>query len=427
MNDKVVILIPGTKLWRSRKKEHGSADASWTAEGSPFRSALEAALGQRVHFECLDWRRRNKHSDREEAAKELSRLLSTLRQDRPASEYYIVGHSHGGSVAWMAMNSGDSAVDAVAGIICVGTPFVCFNSTGISLRAVEPLFAIYSASILGFSILLLPILVISIWLSPASQWPRLLALDVLCSIGITLLAMLYFASKLNVCEEKKKQWKQRADTLLGESSPKPHLHKKVKIIRSVGDETGALAFLHVMSWASSRLSELLDRRYFNQMSTPPAKNKYAFPIQIVTFGCFVLTIPPLFMRFRHDPTTAMHAAALTIMAASGFIVFWTEGWLKEVTRFGAFFMTNFVVAATFLIRCFATLGILGQEYLFCSLYVDVMTEAAPPGDWMITQLGARELDSRTTISSRFRLAHSIADDPRLPTAVADWILDRSSE
>jgi hypothetical protein len=109
----VITLIHGT--W--------AQDAAWTREGSPLREALTLALGRPMRFERFQWSGANTHPARARAATELRQVLRRLQADYPAAQHYVIAHSHGGNVACYALR-GDGPPLRLAGVVCLGTPFV---------------------------------------------------------------------------------------------------------------------------------------------------------------------------------------------------------------------------------------------------------------------------------------------------------------
>lgn len=94
--------------------------APWTHEESAFTKALVDALAAPVRVERHDWSGRNSLAHRAEAAERLGGKLESLRKWYPNAKHYVIGHSHGGAVAYYAT----ARVDGLDGVICLSTPFL---------------------------------------------------------------------------------------------------------------------------------------------------------------------------------------------------------------------------------------------------------------------------------------------------------------
>lgn len=89
-----------------------------------FERALRGAFGaERVAVQYLDWSGRNTVSARLAAGRKLAELLQNDVQARPSARRFIVAHSHGGTVALLALRDFSSS-HCVDGIICLSTPFL---------------------------------------------------------------------------------------------------------------------------------------------------------------------------------------------------------------------------------------------------------------------------------------------------------------
>lgn len=113
--------------------------AAWTNPNSALWSALIARFGDAVVIARVPWGGWNRVQTRWAGAQKLAAHLRELLARYPEAKHYLVGHSHGGTVAMMAL--ADPALAArVHGIACLATPFlhvrrriVMNNALGISL------------------------------------------------------------------------------------------------------------------------------------------------------------------------------------------------------------------------------------------------------------------------------------------------------
>jgi pimeloyl-ACP methyl ester carboxylesterase len=87
----IVTLIHGT--W--------SPSARWTEPDSPLRRKLSGVLGDQVAFRCHRWSGGNSIRARRRATERLRADLESTTEQFPSAKHFIIGHSHGGSIAWM--------------------------------------------------------------------------------------------------------------------------------------------------------------------------------------------------------------------------------------------------------------------------------------------------------------------------------------
>jgi hypothetical protein len=102
---------------------HGtfSRRAPWTRQGSAFTKALVDNLtGPVLHVERYKWSGRNSLGSRYKATEKLGVTLRNLKRRYPEARHYVIGHSHGGAIAYYAT----AHVDVLDGVICLSTPFL---------------------------------------------------------------------------------------------------------------------------------------------------------------------------------------------------------------------------------------------------------------------------------------------------------------
>ena len=80
---------------------HGTfaRNAEWTQAGSRLCRTIERHFAGQVQLRRFDWTGRNSFRAREQGAAGLAQDLASARARWPGVPHYLVGHSHGGSVA----------------------------------------------------------------------------------------------------------------------------------------------------------------------------------------------------------------------------------------------------------------------------------------------------------------------------------------
>ena len=102
-----------------------AAEADWVQKGSFFRTTLRRILsecGIDCEFHIFPWSGINSHAARSEASLELVEALLAL-SERNDGEIHLIGHSHGGSVAYNALSKNPKLKDKVYGLFSLGTPY----------------------------------------------------------------------------------------------------------------------------------------------------------------------------------------------------------------------------------------------------------------------------------------------------------------
>lgn len=110
---------------------HGTFDpgAKWDDADQPLIRGLTERLrakGREISLCNFEWTGQNSHGARRKAAEDLSAQVKSELDSAAYDEMYLIGHSHGGTVARLAMNmmEGEKRPD---GIFTFGSPFVRFK------------------------------------------------------------------------------------------------------------------------------------------------------------------------------------------------------------------------------------------------------------------------------------------------------------
>lgn len=121
---RVFLLIHGT--WSSAKR------ALWIQEESALVRAIRERFGRGSGIGRPEWtglfgtRRNNSHRCRLAGGRKVAEEIRQIVHDDPEARIVLVGYSHGGNVALYAFREleGEKARAAVAGIVCLATPFI---------------------------------------------------------------------------------------------------------------------------------------------------------------------------------------------------------------------------------------------------------------------------------------------------------------
>jgi pimeloyl-ACP methyl ester carboxylesterase len=149
----IVHLVHGTWPFGPFGRLFGAKKA-WLEDGSPFRKAVESLTDRPLEFRPFQWSGRNSVMARLNASEKLAHDLEELQKDQPSARHVIIAHSHGGTVAAMALQARPTWDDRqplpeIKALICLATPF-----TYVSRSYDQNLFSIALGSISGAMIAL---------------------------------------------------------------------------------------------------------------------------------------------------------------------------------------------------------------------------------------------------------------------------------
>jgi hypothetical protein len=97
--DVEITLVPGTWFWLGLPRT-----LKWFDKGSDFRNQLDdfiSRAGLHANIHTHSWSGANSIFQRAKAAASLARLLRNRRRDNPNTIQFVIGHSHGGTVAML--------------------------------------------------------------------------------------------------------------------------------------------------------------------------------------------------------------------------------------------------------------------------------------------------------------------------------------
>jgi hypothetical protein len=428
----VITLVHGTQLFRwlfepfinPSKKQSGllkelAEGPAWIQQDGKIARYLKKALGWRVRIEPFRWKGYNTVSARAVATKQLRTHLEDLRNRYPDAHQVVIAHSHGGNVAFAAI---DDVVEAgrLLGAATLATPFLTART-----RRVEGLLdggdAMAAALMSGFATLATGLAYGHGW----SWWPW--ALVVCATVMVLILGGSWMTNAMKktaaTIEEVMKETKLRSE--------------QVTIIRTRGDEAAAViagarvagAFVD-LGWRRfsepvlEKLSDVLEwvdyfglrslyrkslrevridsprpytyRHTYGQNETPSLSEQIWHSV-IPLIGPILVTA---FQEQEHPVLKWM------ILAIAG---------LYGLPALLALLVTLISVIPA-IVFC---LGLLpcGWSVPFAGPYLDMTAEPAPPGTWLVTQV---EPDGATGLS------HSKSyNDPKVHEHLAGWIRERA--
>jgi hypothetical protein len=219
---------------------------------SDFCRDLIAGLSGRAVVRAFLWSGRNRHADRLAAAKQLKAHVLQGIAAHPGARHFLVGHSHGGNVAFYALRDEDFAAK-LAGVITLETPFIHVHRRPLPLRLRRYLDRYSDLAAIYPLMLSAPFVLVSAIVAVVAVADRFWPLG----IGAALVSLLSGAAALRLIRTlrgKRTQlsgnyWEVEELLQLPQS-----VATRVLIVTSSADEaTGVLTASSFLSWLSTRL------------------------------------------------------------------------------------------------------------------------------------------------------------------------------
>lgn len=425
----VLTLVHGTLPFRRLTR----ADPAWTKDRSIFcRWIREDFEGCSVDIKQLEWTGRNSAMERKLASERLATQVNEQAEEDPTARQIVVGHSHGGTIALMALHDPLYAKN-VAAIVCLSTPCLHVRhryDSYLGLRHLlwssVPAVAIFiawtylqvrSAPIAALSDLpqLIPAVVVA-WIvaektsayfggaeQEAAADNRRRIDEVVATVRTPPTADGGPGRPWHLQTVKKKVPSVRAATevrLLGALSWPDLTSADPLFVRVAGDEaSGLLTVGRIAGWFGERASDSLLR----------GSPLVAMAGAIATLATALTVGLPAFPAF-FDATKSISGAVLggmSVTAASAI----GAGILVGV----AAVLVGTAVLALFAL---AQLGLLlfGTDLLRLFTRFEFSVEDTPPGRYKVEQL---------SLAPNTALFHSVAyNDRRVPTIVRQWVAER---
>ena len=365
---------------------HGTfaRNAAWAQPGSRLCQAVERHFAGQVQLRRFNWSGRNSFRARESGIAELTQDLATARAQWPGVPHYLVGHSHGGSVALgaaLACEPGD-----VDGVVCLATPVLTTRRRRFS-RGVRVMIG------LGFFVtLVIP------WMDMESE-ADLTDFESALMLACAIVAFVWYkaAKKLarKVCAARPYSGLDPA---------------RVAFIRSPFDEaSGVIGVANLLSWTVSRLTagpfELFAS--FERLEAGSSRLRMGLGYAaLIAGGVALQTLPEWLPASRapivnSSPLGTVHVALYLLMLVVGIggLAMTVLAPLLRLSRrheslawilwpvylyvglFGAIFFVPAIVLMSVVQA--ATVGI---ELLVCSVLVEVTAEPCPAGNWTLYQM-----------------------------------------
>jgi hypothetical protein len=460
----VFTLVHGTwaRSWLFTLLDRISGSVQWYEKGSTFRIELEKQFPGAV-FEPSEWSGANSAAARMKAAINLSTDLRKRLVIHPHAHHFVIAHSHGGNIASYAILNEPEFRQKITGLIFLSTPFLHVHKRATNpLREAALLLIIFLG--LFFALAKLPwlllilsavILPIIVWLykapdqlllptiGPFFPWWANFAPWIPWIDGSIIILLL--TGTVWLLTRFKKTVLRMVSTMSYDTEILPPSF----IVRTAGDEaSAALTLCQVGTWLMAKYQELLMvplllaevmvskiGKRFLVAQRPPASLVYAGDLLIGFTFFLILCLPLVFINTvsdsilttgaieRFDHFAKNLASTGNISSSSDELYDLLFDWIGITSRLVILLVLlctwELIVLLPTLIGPLLCIGILGKEFAFGYLYVDVTVEVAPPGSHTIYQFtSGPHLKDRI----KARLNHSIAyQSPQVITAITGWI------
>jgi len=390
--DVVITLVHGT--W--------ARHAGWVAVDSPLRRALSRTTPPLVSFQQFDWSGGNSLSARRRGVQGLIAQLRTSIARWPRAKHYVIGHSHGGNIAFQAL--ADPLVkERVAGVVCLSTPFLNAAPRELGPVGTTALRWLPSVIIFWTSVGILQ-LVLPTYAEGAAA-----------VILVGSLATGFVAPR----------WISHVSASALESLAYPTIDSsRVLIVRTAGDEaSAALGATHFLSWSAGRLwlttSRLLGRTVETVERWRQSLMRYwmvTVPIILCAIVVSVATFllwetpddAPRWLRISLGASFLVLLFGVGILARGGLVAALAGPWFFAAAAAPLLFLGAFVSMAV------------GPELIVAGLVLQVTAETTPPGQWQVCQINDPGRDD----TLRGGLMHSSSyQHPRALEMIARWIFN----
>jgi hypothetical protein len=387
----VVTLVHGTFARR----------ADWTTESSPLCRTIRETMREPVRFEQFLWSGWNTVTSRRKAVERLISHLARLQTRWPQARHFVVGHSHGGNIAFQAMR--DKAVEArIAGVVCLSTPFLWASP-----RNLGPVGRI--------ALWWFPVVIALVCLVPAVELLPLARQSAAGPIALIIAVGLGFVFS---------PWATKFANVVAGALQYPDVQpSKVLIVRSFGDEaSAALGAAHMISWIAERLWSGTSRFLGAVLSTVETwraalaeRWRLLVPACVALAGLAIVSLSTAERGSWLEVSGMLAAATLAVL-----IAILARG--GHVAEFLGALLIAVLASPSFLIML--ALGIAtGPELLVAALLFRVTPESTPPGGgWTVWQVPR---DPWNTAHGAVLMHSTTYDDEESLAIVSQWLLGKS--
>lgn len=385
---------------------HGTfaKEAEWTRDESPFCEHIQRELPD-IHICRTPWTGRNTSRARHAGVQTLSGQLRDSLAANPLDQHLVIGHSHGGTIAFQAVNCVEF-VERVPAIL-LSTPVLTPRKRRLSGR----LNWVFALSAYFSTVIVLGTIGVLLDLSP-----NLVVLPSMITAGIVVYILhRYLRNETNFILEHNKVKALDAIRLL--------------IVREAADEASSFLGsvqlgIRVISMLFSGVEGIADR--VGEWTSAAAKQPFRFKT-LAPNTVLVLAAVGVLSTLLHSSIDALHLSlsifwTTTVLGVAGIALCFNRRAAVDLANYG-YSVIFVLLAMTFCIPAFPLwllISILAfpiRESILSAAFVDVSAEATPEGEWRL----AHYLPTESVLRG-WGLAHSAAhDDPRVFELIVKWI------
>lgn len=414
--DYVITLVHGTF---ARK-------AAWIREESTFRKYLsDNLLSANILFLPFTWSGGNSVSARHEAAQQLRSSLTATVALHPEARHFVIGHSHGGSVALYAV-SGSPLENDIDGLICLSTPFLHIRE-----RSTKDYFG---------PIVLIDILVLSLYGSifGITHIPGFHALGFGATMAVLLIPEILIGIGWNSLRNR---WPYRAKLISSLMTIPKRINTRIMIVRATADEASAvlisaqfatwllrkafsiswLPYKSADAWAHKNKIVIWTRNVSNYII--PLLQRHSHRLTLYTiitfiFGGSLVALASFFPREFGDSVMGTGA----VIAACSLIWFFAYTiililWMPAAVALLGLTIPGILLAVPLWFLSFVAFLPFGWDLAASTLWYEVSSESTPPldGQWPVEII-------KTSSDGDDNLRHSVVyDDREAALLIACWI------
>jgi hypothetical protein len=423
--------------------------ADWVEKDSSLCRTLRRQLGWRARIEPFRWSGANSIKHRKHAADGFRRHLVAKLDEFPNAHHVVIAHSHGGNVAFWAINN-ENLAKRVLGIVTLATPFLSAHARRNENELIDWGTAFFAGLFTCWGVLFYLIYKGRDF----AQWPW--------AVGIGLGLLLAMALGAWLLE----RMQQHAERLASCMPASALLPEQVAIVRVQGDEAtaaitgvrlaGSMAdliwgiisaplykrinqMLKVMDYGGMRslheqlksslhktveqahslrddvpaqiptrgnatLSTLSLSGHYSQIYTPPQKKDERWTSQ--AWQTLLSVGPPLLIDYVR---TGTQTTRLVVFVC-----------LMLISLPAIFAVATIVLGLPFGLISALSLVLIDWSAPLAGPYLRVMAEPSPAGTWRITQFEADRAPQGLFHSQSYQ-------NPMAQNFIADWVLERSRE